>query len=155
MAEDRLQGSVATVVVVGIDGSDTSWDAFWWATGQARRMDGRIVAAFVSPTADINMAVMSAFPAAAFDYAGAEHLATDQAEQLRRQVEKFAGEHGILLSFVHAYGDPMAELTRIAEECRADIIVVGKSTKARHHVAGSIGRRLIGHRTAPVVVVVP
>jgi nucleotide-binding universal stress UspA family protein len=147
--------SAPTAVVVGIDGSETSWDAFWWATGEARRLDSRIVAAFVSPTIDMNMVVASAFAAAPCDYAGAEQIATEQAERLRRELEAYAAEHGIQLSFSHAHGDPMAELTRIAEECRADMIVVGKSTKARHHVAGSLGRRLVGQRRAPVVVVVP
>jgi nucleotide-binding universal stress UspA family protein len=147
----------ATVIVVGIDGSETSWDAFWWATGQARRLgSSRIVATFVSPTVDINLVVASAaFAAAPCDYAGAAQIATDRAEGLRRQLEGYAAEHDIQVSFIHAHGDPTAELSRIAEECQADIIVVGKSTKALHHVAGSLGRRLIGRRKAPVVAVVP
>jgi len=33
--------------------------------------------------------------------------------------------------------------------------VVGRSAKMRHHVAGSLGRRLVGRKDAPVVVVVP
>jgi len=33
--------------------------------------------------------------------------------------------------------------------------VVGRSAKARHHVAGSLGRCLVVKRRAPVVVVVP
>jgi nucleotide-binding universal stress UspA family protein len=144
------------VIVVGIDGSQTSWDAFWWATGQARRLEGRIVAAFVSPTVDINMVVASAaFASAPCDYAGAAQIATERAEQLYRQLEGYAADYDIQLSFIYAHGDPTAELTRIAEECQADIIVVGKSTKALHHLAGSLGRRLIGQRKAPVVAVVP
>ena len=31
----------AAVVVAGLDGSKTSWDAFWWACGEAQRLDGR------------------------------------------------------------------------------------------------------------------
>lgn len=147
--------AVGTQVVVGIDGSETSWDALWWATGQVHRMAGRIVAAYVSPTVDANIAMASTFPGVPIDYAGMEQIATDRAEQLRHEVEDYAAENGIRLRFVHAHGDPMTELTRIAAESRADTIVVGRSTKARHHLAGSLGRRLIGQRKAPIVVVVP
>jgi len=37
----------------------------------------------------------------------------------------------------------------------ADLVVVGRSAKMRHHLAGSLGRRLVGRKDAPVVVVVP
>jgi len=37
----------------------------------------------------------------------------------------------------------------------ADLVVVGRSAKMRHHRAGSLGRRLVGRKDAPVVVVVP
>jgi nucleotide-binding universal stress UspA family protein len=145
-----------TVIIVGIDGSETSWDAFWWATGEARRLDCHIVAAFVSPTAEVNvLAASAAFAATPWDYAGLQQIATDRAGRLRSQLEGYANESNISLSFVHARGDTTAELMRIAEECHADIIVIGRSTKARHHLAGSLGRRLIARRNAPVVVVVP
>jgi hypothetical protein len=38
---------------------------------------------------------------------------------------------------------------------RADLIVVGRSAKMLHHLAGSLGRRLVSRRDAPVIVVVP
>ena len=59
------------------------------------------------------------------------------------------------ITFVHAYGDPARELLRIAAEAGADLIVVGRSEKARHQLAGSLGRHLVVKRGAPVVVVVP
>ena len=49
---DHAHGDHAPVngrVVVGIDGSDTSWDAFCWACGETRRLGGRTVAVFVGP----------------------------------------------------------------------------------------------------------
>jgi nucleotide-binding universal stress UspA family protein len=80
---------------------------------------------------------------------------TDQAEELGDQVLGYAREHGVDLAFVHAQGDTATELLRIAGSGHADLIVVGRSTKARHHLAGSLGRRLVGRRNAPVIVVVP
>jgi nucleotide-binding universal stress UspA family protein len=57
------------------------------------------------------------------------------------------------LEFVHAKGDTAGELLRMAAALHADLIVVGRSSKVLHHLAGSLGRRLIRKRNAPVVVV--
>ena len=55
------------VVVVGVDASPTSWDAFAWAAGTVARSNGRLVAVHVAPLGE---------PAAAcgapVDYAGVE-----------------------------------------------------------------------------------
>jgi nucleotide-binding universal stress UspA family protein len=61
----------------------------------------------------------------------------------------------INLTFVHAWGDPADELVRIARSVHANLIAVGRSTKLRHRVAGSLGRRLISKQCVPLVVVVP
>lgn len=144
-------------VVVGVDGSDTSWDAFWWACGEARRLGGRAVVVFVSPFAGAGVASAASDIAAvaAVDFAVRDGAARSQADELREEVARYATDHGIELTFVHARGDAAAELLRVAVAEHADQIVVGRSTKARHHLAGSLGRRLVGKRTAPVVVVVP
>ena len=59
------------------------------------------------------------------------------------------------VTFVHAYGGVARELLKVAAVHCADQIVVGRSAKARHRVAGSLGRRLVRKQGAPVVVVVP
>jgi hypothetical protein len=46
-------------------------------------------------------------------------------------------------------------LTSVASAMHADLVVVGRSAKMRHRRAGSLGRRLVGRKDAPVVVVVP
>lgn len=143
-------------VVVGLDGSDTSWDAFWWACGEARRLGGRIMAVFVSSCTDAGMAMATAAVGVSLcDYAAVDRSATEQARWLHAEVRRHAAEDGPEVFFLHARGDPARELLRIALEVGADLIVVGKSTKARHHIAGSLGRYLIARRGAPVVAVVP
>jgi nucleotide-binding universal stress UspA family protein len=156
-AEDDVAVST-TAVVVGIDGSETSWDAFWWACGEARRLGGRLVAVFVSPNPMADASVVAA--CTAFTGVSVAHLATDnrescRADQLRERLKRCAADGDLPVTFVHACGDATNELLRVAQAHHADLIVIGKSTKARHHVAGSLGRRLIGKRDAPVVVVVP
>ena len=150
-------GLVTTaVIVVGLDGSKTSWAAFWWACGEARRLDGRLVAVFVSSPASSCMAAMASTTAgvAAGDYAAVEQAAAAEARSLRAEVREH-GSDGLDVAFVHARGDPARELLRVAGEVGADLIVVGKSIKARRQIAGSLGRCLIGKHKSPIVVVVP
>lgn len=147
---------VNALVVVGIDGSDTSWDAFCWACGETRRLRGRTVAVFVGPTSGAASATASAsFTGAVVPYGAIQQSMTDQAEELSEQVGAYGRDHGVDVAFVHTQGDTAKELLRIANADQADLLVVGRSTKARHHIAGSLGRRLVGRRGAPIVVVVP
>jgi len=142
------------VVVVGIDGSDTSWDALCWACGETSRLGGRTVAVFVGPTSAATTATAS-FGGAVVAYGAIQQTMIDQAEELGDQIRGYALDHGVNLTFVHTQGDTAAELLRIAGSDHADLIVVGRSTKARHHLAGSLGRRLVGRHGAPIIVVVP
>jgi nucleotide-binding universal stress UspA family protein len=154
--QDGGNDPVATKVVVGIDGSDTSWDAFCWACGEARRLGGRTVAVFVDMASGAASATATAsFAGAAVAYGAIQQSMVDQAEELRAQVRAYGHDHGVDVSFVHCHGDPSRELLRIANADHADLLVVGRSTKARHHLAGSLGRRLVGKRGAPIIVVVP
>ena len=141
-------------VVVGIDGSDTSWDAFCWACGETRRLGGRTVAVFVGPGSGATSATAS-FAGAVVAYGAIQQSMTDQAGELSDQVRSYGHDHGVDVAFVHTQGDTARELLRIANAGHADLLVVGRSTKARHHLAGSLGRRLVGKRGAPIIVVVP
>jgi nucleotide-binding universal stress UspA family protein len=97
----------------------------------------------------------ASFAGAAVAYGAIQQSMVDQAEELRAQVRAYGHDHGVDVSFVHCHGDPSRELLRIANADHADLLVVGRSTKARHHLAGSLGRRLVGKRGAPIIVVVP
>lgn len=149
-----LRAPASPAVVVGFDGSDSSWDALYWACGEAKRLGGRAVALFVTGAAGTGMeATACAISGACF--LPSDQVASDWAQQLREQTKQFATDQGVDLSFVHTRGDAATEMLRIATAHHADQIVVGRSEKARHRLAGSLGRRLIGKRNAPVVVVVP
>ena len=52
-----------------------------------------------------------------------------------------------------AAGDPYHELRRVADEVRADAVVVGASTKAGHRLVGSLAVRLVKAGRWPVTVV--
>jgi hypothetical protein len=58
------------MILVGVDGTHTSWNALWWACGEAARSAGMIIAAFISAENSIASADVALTVAAVpFDYA--------------------------------------------------------------------------------------
>jgi nucleotide-binding universal stress UspA family protein len=148
-APDRNEAE-SPVIVVGLDGSPSSWNAFYWAAGEALRVNSRIVAVHVIPLAD----TAGAF-AVPIDYAGLEQARQQVSDELQRDATHRAHELGVALSFVTEHGDATYALTNVAHGLHANLIVVGRSAKVLHHLAGSISHRLTCRKDAPVVVVVP
>lgn len=149
--------SGAPTIVVGIDGTDASWSAFWWACGEAQRLDGRVIAVYVTCSTEKSLSRGAAV--ACFD-AGAYAVAVDRsnagrAGTLEAEVASRAADLDIEICFRHLHGDAAGRLKEIARAARADVIAVGRSTKLRHRLAGSLGRRLARDRSAPIVVIVP
>jgi nucleotide-binding universal stress UspA family protein len=143
-------GSTAPLIVVGLDGSSTSWDAFSWAAGEAIRSNGSLVAVYVTPEVE----PVTTF-GASLGYAAVEQAREEVARELRDEAKQRARELGLDLRFVTERGDTAPTITRIARSLGADLIVVGRSAKMLHHLAGSLGRRLVSRRDAPVIAVVP
>jgi nucleotide-binding universal stress UspA family protein len=141
-------------VVIGLDDSSASCAAFCWACEEARRLGGRAVAVFTSPAADaITAAICAAAGIAAAGYPVPDPAAGEQAEGLAARMLREAA--GLDLTFIHAPGDPVAGLLRIAGEVHADLIVVGGSDATPHRLTGSVGQRLAARRRKSVIVVVP
>jgi K+-sensing histidine kinase KdpD len=148
-APDRDEAA-APVIVVGLDGSPSSWNALSWAAGEAVRTNSVIVAMYVIPLAD----AAGAF-AVPFDYAGVERARQEVADELKGQAAHRAHELGVALRFVTAHGDATHALSDVAHGLHANLVVVGRSAKVVHHLAGSLSHRLTCRKDAPVVVVVP
>lgn len=145
----RRERGAAPLLVVGLDGSSTSWDAFAWAAGEATRCGGSMVAVYVAP-----MVAPIAF-AEAEGYAAIEQARDEVAGELAHQARQRARELGVDLRFIAERGDAAQALTHIAHSLGADLIVVGKSARMLHRLAGSLGRRLVARPDVPVIVVVP
>jgi nucleotide-binding universal stress UspA family protein len=148
MATFELGDDGPSALVVGVDGSDTGWRAFHYAVGQARRQGGRVVAVYAEM-----------LPGAAFAGSGALALpmldtsAEEVREELRTAVESIAADHGVPVEFVVSAADPVLALTQVAEQVRADAILVGASTQAAHRLFGSVAVRAVRTGRWPVTVV--
>jgi nucleotide-binding universal stress UspA family protein len=145
---DRAADPTAQVIVVGLDGSPGSWDAFCWAAGQAMRARGSLIAVYVTSGLPPVLPVDGYF-----DYA--EGTAQEVGAELKAEAERRAAEAGVPVTFVREVGDTVRALISVARSAHADLVVVGRSAKMLHHLVGSAGRRLASRQDAPVVVVVP
>jgi nucleotide-binding universal stress UspA family protein len=141
-------GGVLRVIVVGCDGSPTSWDAFSWALGEAVRTHAGIVTVYVTPAAEPGAVAscVALFPQRSRD---------EFAGYLQTEVQRRARDLGVPVRFVRERGKTVQALTDVAHCAHADLIVVGRSAKKVHYFAGSVGHKLSSRRDAPAIVVVP
>jgi nucleotide-binding universal stress UspA family protein len=131
-------------IVVGVDGSRASWRALAMATGIARRESGAVHACYVvhiPAAAELGVFAVPVPPAVDGD-----------GSELRAEVEQELAGAGATGTFSCRRGDIARELEALAEERRADLIVVGRSRHPSLHV-GAAPRRLLAMGRRPVLVV--
>jgi len=126
------------VVVVGVDGSDRALHAAAWASGLARRERALLILVYVEALAG---------PAywSPIGMATAAEAAGAFVEELHQAAAAYLDQAGVRWELVHYRGDPAHGLEAVAEDRRADCIVVGRG--------GGVARTLVNEARRPVVVV--
>jgi len=135
-----------SLILVALDGSDTSLRAAAYAGGLARRQGSRIVCVYVGQITGIAAGVPLAVGALI-------QMHDSVARGLRAQIEERAPDLGVPVTFVERRGDPYTEIVHVAEEMRVDAVVVGRSTQRGHRFFGSLAVRLVRDAKWPVIVV--
>ena len=134
------------VLLVGVDGSDTSLRAGAYAAGMARRQQARLVILYVRPFSAVSGIGAGAVTSMQEAY---DAVAAD----LRQNAEEQGPRLGIDVVFVERDGNPFTEIVRLADEIQADAVIVGASTKAGHRFVGSLAVHLVRASRWPVTVV--
>ena len=137
-------------ILVTTDFSDTSKLALGPARTLAKRFGARIVLAHV---------VEDALPPLVAEYmaVGVQEIVDQQVERARERLAQFARDH--LSDFpdaetVTSVGTPHIEIVRLAEEGRADLVVMATHGRGfiSHAVLGSTTERVLRRATCPVLV---
>ncbi|MDH6438126.1 UNVERIFIED_CONTAM: nucleotide-binding universal stress UspA family protein [Streptomyces canus] len=135
------------VIVVGVDGSDSSLRAAAYAGGLARRQHALLAVVYVQPVI-ASGAALGAPVAETTD-----EIAEDLVAQIRLATEQNKGIFDVRWEFHTFRGDPYSGLTKAADELKADAVVVGASEQAGHRIVGSVAVRLVKAGRWPVTVV--
>ncbi|MFC4534536.1 universal stress protein [Sphaerisporangium dianthi] len=136
------------VIVVGVDGSDTSLRAVAYAWGLARRQGSALVFVFAASPG----AITSFIP----DASASALLAQEEVgNELRERIAKVAESMHprVPHTFRIERGDAASALIHVADQVKADAVVVGASVQAGHRLMGSVAIRLVRAGRRPVTVV--
>ena len=137
--------SIVKDLVVGIDGSTTSWRALSMAVGIAERYKARVHACFVLHTP----AVAEMAP---FGLPVPETGEGDDGDELAQAVTEELDRAGVVGDFAYRKGDVAREPEDLAEASRADVIVVGRSRHPALHLGG-VPRKLLAMGRRQIIVV--
>ncbi|MFE5036178.1 universal stress protein [Streptomyces sp. 900105755] len=135
------------VIVVGMDGSDSSWRATSYAAGLARRQHALLAIVYVQPV----LAAGAALGAPVAETT--DEIAEELVGQIREAAERLRGIFEVRWEFHTFRGDAYNGMVKAADELKADAVVVGASEQAGHRFIGSVAIRLVKAGRWPVTVV--
>lgn len=147
MNDGRATGDGLGCVVVGWDGSVASMRALAFATGMARRAAGLLLAVEVRPSVPASdWYAVAGTPVPETQGGGMATMTAEATVALDDHLPR--GWRSVTV-----YGEVADALRRVAEQARADAIVVGQSAHPVRHPFGTVGQRLLRRARRPVIVV--
>nr|WP_188272616.1 universal stress protein [Streptomyces sp. CBMA152] len=135
------------VIVVGVDGSDSSLRAAAYASGLARRQNALLAVVYVQPLVTAG----AAMGAPIADTTG--EIAEGLVAEIRAAAERVRDIWTVRWEFHTFRGEAYSGLVKAADELKADAVVVGASESAGHRIIGSVAVRLVKAGRWPVTVV--
>jgi nucleotide-binding universal stress UspA family protein len=134
---------VISTVAVGTDGSETAAEAVREAADFARRYEAKLV-------------LLSAFkddpPPTGTDEAQWAYNPAAQLREILARTEDKLNSEGLKTTTLVDEGDPADVLVRLAEECGADVLVIGNKGIHRR-VLGSVPKSVVHNADCSVFVV--
>ena len=149
----RLLGGVMKTIVVGTDGSDTSFQAVAQAATLAAATGGTLHIAYVVDTSTV-LAASALAPVGGIPVVTDSEMHGEAEATLARARDVAAG----LSASTEAHvldGEPSRELNRLCEALSADLLVVGSRGMkgAARFVLGSVPNRVAHHAPCSVLIV--
>ncbi|MFJ2442849.1 universal stress protein [Streptomyces sp. NPDC087658] len=135
------------VIVVGVDGSPSSFRAAAYAGGLARRQRALLAIVYVQPVLTTGPALGASVGATT------EDIVEELMAEIRTYMDRAKGAWDVRWEFHTFQGDPYNGLVGAADELKADAVVVGASESAGHRIIGSVAVRLVKSGRWPVTVV--
>lgn len=136
-------------MVSAVDETTAAFRAASYAAGLARRTGSRLVLVHVQrPLA--SAVWMDAIYSTSLDRGASIEVPSALLSRLGTAIEQ---EYGIEVDTVILEGSLTAEIVALADDLRADAVVVGSSHSLRHRLVGSVSVRLVRRGKWPVTVV--
>ncbi|HWQ16893.1 MAG TPA: universal stress protein [Sulfolobales archaeon] len=130
-------------VVIGYDGSDHSKRALRIAIDLAKKYGSEVLVVTV-----IDVSTVPGDP-------NAIRIVSDTANQAVAEASEILSREGIPHRTFVRQGDPSAEIVRVAEENKADLVVVGSRglSTLKRIILGSVSQGVLNRSKIPVLVV--
>lgn len=135
-------------ILVGIDGSEESFNAFKSALSLAKKINASVSVLYVLP---LGVEVSSALSL----FTGMKDIFRKGAEKILKEAQSIAEEEGIEVRLKFEEGEPYTKLVDILYAEESDLLVLGKSGKGglAKALIGSTASRAIGASPVDVLVI--
>ncbi|WP_028659257.1 universal stress protein [Nocardioides insulae] len=141
------------LILVGTDGSETATLAVAEAAELATKLSAKLIVVTAYPRLAASRLGQQAHNVPAPKHWRTDHRA--EAEEILAAAIASLGRSGVTPETIAQEGEPAEALIKVAEERRADIIVVGNKgmTGAKRFLLGSVPSRVAHHAPCSVLIV--